>query len=83
MVYRKFSPKKLNFRGKFENLFELYQKLSRDLDRILQILQNGLSKIFAKMIENFVFEPDFWMAYWNFTKEIEQKFGNPINQPEQ
>ena len=34
------------------------------------------SKIFAKMIETFVFEPHFRMAYQNFELEIERKCGN-------
>ena len=33
--------------------------------------------ILWKLSKFFVFEPIFLMAYQNFTKEIEQKFGNP------
>ena len=42
--------------------------------------ENVILKIFAKIIEIFVFEPRFRMTYRNFAKEIERKFGHPIRE---
>ena len=44
--------------------------------RIFSNFIEHFSKIFAKMIETFVFEPHFRMAYQNFELEIERKCGN-------
>ena len=47
------------------------------LNVIKKFRENDLSKFVAKMMEMFVFEPHFRMAYRNFAKGIERKFGNP------
>ena len=75
MVYWKCSPKKVNFRRKFENLF----KFSLNWVWISRISRKWL-KIFAKMIEICCFEPHFRIVYRNYSKEIERKFGNPKHQ---
>ena len=57
------------------NKFVNYIKTFREI--WFEFRENGLSKIFTKIIEILVFEPHFRIAYRNFAKKIEQKFGKP------
>ena len=91
-LYQKFSQNFVRISQKcfIENvsqkirIFDESSKFVRILSKIFRKIgfefrENGFSKIFEKMIEIFVFEPHFRMAYRNFAKEIERKFGNPYS----